>query len=131
MLKKFLPILFFLIVLISCSFNSDSAKIKKVIYKNVDAMNKKDIETYMETIDPKDTAEYNSTKNIVGFIFKNMDVEVKIDTFSIISLADDTARVLVRMYFTVKGEEEHKSNMEHFLIKREGKWYINNSITLQ
>jgi len=131
MLKNFYRFSFFWLFWFPVVSTCDSAKIKKVIYKNVDAMNKKDIETYMETIDPKDTAEYNSTKNIVGFIFKNMDVEVKIDTFSIISLADDTARVLVRMYFTVKGEEEHKSNMEHFLIKREGKWYINNSITLQ
>lgn len=131
MLKKFLSLLILLLIFISCNSNNDSAKIKDVIYRNVDAMNKKDVETYMETIDKEDTLEYNTTRQMIEFIFKNMDIEVKIDSFSIISFADDTARVFVRMYFKTNGEDEKISNMEHFLLKRESNWYIKSSNILQ
>lgn len=131
MLKKVFFILIVGIILFSCDANNDNKMVKKVIFKNTDSMNKKDLKGYMETIYPEDTFKYNSTKRIVEFIFKNLDIETKIDSFSILSLSDETARVFTRMKLKMQGKEEVFNKMEHILIKKKNRWYIVNSLVTQ
>lgn len=110
---------------------NDSQSIKDLIYRNTDSMNRRDINGYMETIDPEDTFKFNSTKRTVEFIFNSVNFTTKIDSFSIISLSDDTARVFTRMVFKMEGQNETFKNMEHILVKRKDKWYILGSLVIQ
>ncbi|MEO0281613.1 MAG: hypothetical protein ABIN05_04620 [candidate division WOR-3 bacterium] len=133
MMKKIFFVLVVLFVFSSCEKikENDPELIRDVIYKNTDSMNKKDINGYMETIDPEDTFKFNSTKNTVEFIFNSVNVQSKIDSFSIISLSSETAHVFTRMVFQIEGKDEIFNNMEHILIKRKDRWYIAGSLVIQ
>ncbi|MEJ5307900.1 MAG: hypothetical protein WHT27_06355 [candidate division WOR-3 bacterium] len=132
-MKKIFFVFLFLFIFSSCEKikENDSESIKEVIYKNTDSMNRKDIKGYMETIDPEDTFKFNSTKRTVEFIFNSVNVQTRIDSFSIISLSDETARVFTRMVFQVEGKDEIFNNMEHILVKKKKRWYIFSSLVLQ
>ncbi len=132
-MKKIFFVLFLLFVFSSCGKmkDNDSESIKDVIYKNTDSMNRKDIEGYMKTIDPEDTFKFNSTRRTVEFIFNSVNVKTEIDSFSIISLSDDTARVFTRMVFQIEGKDEIVNNMEHILVKKKNRWYIAGSLVIQ
>lgn len=109
----------------------DKAVLFKVVEDNVHAVEKKDVEAVMATIHPK-APSFGSTREIVGEMFKVLDLKCSLSDLNVVTASPEEARV----GFTQKTEKtggtgEFQNNIVkgvHILRPDEGKWKIFNTV---
>lgn len=109
----------------------DKAVFFRTIEDNVHALEKKDLDAVMATIHPK-APSFASTREIVGEMFKALDLKCTLSDLQLVTASPEEARVS----FTQKTEKtggtgEFQNNIVkgvHILRPDEGKWKIFNTI---
>jgi serine protease Do len=100
-----------------------------VVQENIKAMNNKDLDKAMATIDEQ-SASYEQTEQIAKRLFEIYELQYELDSVRVISKTDDEARVeCVQTTKKVRGPafRDNKIDFVHTLRKVDGNWKIYNS----
>ena len=73
--------------------NSTEAELKKIVQRNLNAMQEEDLETALMDIDDGPAKETN--REALKAIFDQYDISYKLVSFKVLSVSDDTAEVEV------------------------------------
>jgi hypothetical protein len=97
-----------------------------VIRENIKAMNDKDLDRMMATIDEQ-SPSFDQTKQVAKKLFEMYDLKYDLDSLKVITQTDDEARVeCVQTTTKVKGPafRDNKIAFVHSLKKSDGNWKI-------
>jgi ketosteroid isomerase-like protein len=106
-------------------------EITSVIYKNLNAMENKDIQSYMATIHEQSVI-YAPTKQAVQQVFDTYDLKCELKDVKVIEKSDQEAKVkFVQITKKINGPAFRNNKLTgiHILKKSDGKWKIYNSET--
>jgi hypothetical protein len=130
MMKKTIPFLLILcmngIAGIAQQTPSDQDKIKGVIYDNVKALQKEDVEMELATIHTK-SAFYASTKEMAPKLFAMADSKYDISYLKILSIGPEEATVrVIQLTKRISGPmvRDTKMTLLHTLKKEDDRWKI-------
>lgn len=96
--------------------------------KNINAANKKDMETYLETLTPE---KREDTKKEMTSFFKEYDIQTELLTFEIKKQDDDHALVQAQQKSINHGDNKYRNHIaeaNHTFVKIDGTWYIDQSV---
>lgn len=96
--------------------------------KNIHAANKKDMETYLETLTPE---KREDTKKEMTSFFKEYDIQTELLTFEIKKQDDDHALVQAQQKSINHGDNKYRNHIaeaNHTFVKIDGTWYIDQSV---
>jgi hypothetical protein len=99
---------------------------KSVVLENVKAMENKDLEKTMATIDEESEA-YKQTKLLAKRLFDTYDLKYELDSVKVLAMTDAEARVeCLQTTRKVSGPvfRDNKIDIVHMLRKTDGKWKI-------
>jgi len=103
----------------------------QAIEDNVHALEKKDLDAVMATIHPK-APSFASTREIVGEMFKTLDLKCTLSDLQLVTASPEEARVsFSQKTEKTGGNGEFQNNIVkgvHILRPDEGKWKIFNTI---
>lgn len=135
-LLKYIAVLGIATLYISCDSKPEAKteleKIQRLIQKNIDAVNKEDIDDYMSCLSPKGV-NYANTRQEIGTAFQRFDIMVKLSKMDIKFESDDVAIVsIVEMvnYINPPGPETQVV-LKNKLVKEDGEWKILDSSMMQ
>jgi hypothetical protein len=97
-----------------------------VIQENIKAMNDKDLDRMMATIDEQ-SPSFDQTKQVAKKLFEMYDLKYDLDSLKVITQTDDEARVeCVQTTTKLKGPafRDNKIAFVHSLKKSDGNWKI-------
>ncbi len=103
--------------------------IKALIEKQVDAMNKGDVETYLSTLDPGSTL-HEMNKALYEPLLSQYKFEVTLEKFEIVNVSENAAtikKVLVTKKISGPDFVDNRTEIEDKLVKREDGWKVNES----
>jgi PBP1b-binding outer membrane lipoprotein LpoB len=106
--------------------SKDEQAIKDVIYKNIEAGNNEDVDTYISTMD-KDYRNYDRLEEMMNTIFRTYDLKYQVKDIKVIELKDNEAKVqFVQITKKVEGPRFRDNRIEgiHTLHKTDGQWKI-------
>jgi hypothetical protein len=106
-------------------------EITSVIYKNLNAMENKDIQSYMATIHEQSPI-YAQTEQALPIYFNTFDLKCELKDVKVIEKSDQEAKVkFVQITKKVSGPAFRNNKLTgiHILKKSEGKWKIYNTET--
>lgn len=129
-LIRLLLVLFAVSFLASCSKSpAEDKELSEVINRNIEMLQKEDVEGYMKTIDPKSSV-YEGTKEILPRLFADFDISYEIKEIAVLEKTDSSASVQVsQVTKKIKGGDfrDNEGVMIHTLVKRNGEWKISDS----
>lgn len=101
-------------------------KILAVVYENLDATNKEDVDRVMSTVHP-DSPQRNSTIQGMEYVFNIYDLEFTLEDAEVIELNGENAKVHYTLFKkALNGQGFPNSKVEgiHELKKHNGEWKI-------
>jgi len=99
---------------------------ESVVRENIKAMNEKDLDAMMATIDEQ-SPSYDQTKTMAKKLFEMYDLKYELDSLKVIMQTEDEARVeCIQTTSKVKGPgfKDNRISFIHSLKKSEGNWKI-------
>jgi hypothetical protein len=99
---------------------------ESVVRENIKAMNDKDLDRMMATIDEQ-SPSYDQTKQMAKKLFEMYDLKYELDSLKVITQTEDEARVeCIQTTTKVKGPgfKDNRISFIHSLKKSEGIWKI-------
>jgi hypothetical protein len=102
-----------------------------VVRENIRAMNSKDLDKMMATIDEQ-SESYDKTKELAGRLFAAYDLRYELDSATVIEKTDDNAKVeCVQTTRKVSGPafRDNRIRIVHLLRNVDGEWKIYGSLT--
>ncbi len=103
--------------------------IKALIEKQVDAMNKGDVEGYLATLDPGSTL-YEMNKALYEPLLSQYKFEVTLEKFEIVNVGEKEAtikKVFVTKKISGPDFVDNRTEIEDKLVKRDDGWKVNES----
>ena len=109
--------------------STQDSELRKFMDSQIDAMNKKDIRSYMATIDPSANF-YKPTEAMLASIYKSWDLKVTLDSFQVQSKQENEAKIRTVISTIKVSGPKFKDNTVtalHTLVKKNGQWLITRS----
>ena len=100
--------------------------LNEMMESQIVAMNKEDVDAYMETIDP-DSPAYAPTKESMKKLFDLYDLDAKLNSFELVSEKEDEAQIRTKITtLKIKGPAftDNKVTASHTVKKKDGKWLV-------
>jgi hypothetical protein len=103
---------------------SQEAAIKKMIQRQITAMNKCDVGGYMATVDPS-VPQYEQTKQTMTMLFSKYKLKATVESVKVAMVSSDTAKVTMTVVTSkISGPAFRNNRMVSIntVVKRNGKW---------
>lgn len=123
---KILAVIFFGIVIISCSSKEEYPTPESVIKANAAYLNDENIEAAMNTVHPK-SPSYPATESMMKQIFERYDLSYKIESIKVLEQNDKEVKVeFTQITKKLKGPEfkNNKATGIHILKKDGDSWKV-------
>jgi ketosteroid isomerase-like protein len=106
--------------------NNEIEAIKAAVSENVRALQRKDLEAYLATIDPGSPV-FETTKALTQALFNNYDLKYELNSLEVISTAGNEAKVrVIQTTRKITGPEFRDNRVVaiHTLRKSNGRWKL-------